>query len=291
MKNPSIELYEVLIAAAESKNLFQAAEKLKISQPAVSVKLKELESQTPLPLFSFEGKRKVLTHYGRELYRIAKANQDSLAAGYEQLNRQYASAESLTLKVGARRELFETVAPLLKFGGKISFKSLSSAEAVENLLDHRVDIAISYILPDSPEIIAKKVIESSAKLVVHKKFLKGRSSAGKLIYDHDFLVETPCVLYQEDGHLLKEWVEHVKIPFENLKAHAVADDWRSIQALVDAGWGYGIVPSYVEASNKDIVSILMPNEVLPKFIFHALFNKNLRKIPAFKSILEFKTVT
>jgi DNA-binding transcriptional LysR family regulator len=285
MRAPNIELYEILIATAESKNLVQAAEKLKISQPAVSVKLKALESQTPLPLFSYEGKRKVLTHYGRELYRIAKANQQNLASAYEALNRQYASAETLTLKVGARRELFEALAPRLKFGGKVLFRSATSTEAVDWLREHKIDIAITYIKPDSPEIVAKKILDSTATFVIHRDLMKGLKAGEDLIYDKEFIRNTPCVFYQEDGHLLSEWVAHLGLTTEDLKPRAVCDDWRSVQTFVNDRWGYGIVPSYV-VPPKDVISIPMPHSVLPKYVFYALFRKDLKKVPAFKNILE-----
>jgi DNA-binding transcriptional LysR family regulator len=240
MKVPGIELLEVLIAAAESRNLVQAAEKLKISQPAVSVKLKALNALAPLPLFSYEGKRKVLTHYGRELYKIAKLSQEQMFARYEDLNRRYASAENLTLKVGARRELFESLAQRLKFPGRVAFRSMTSAEAVHQLMDHKVDIAISYILPDSSDIVAKKTFESTAQFVVHKRLLKSKSHRD-LVRDRDFLLQTPCVLYHEDGHFLQEWTAHLDIPFEQLNVRGIAEDWRTVQSLVAEGWGYGVV--------------------------------------------------
>jgi DNA-binding transcriptional LysR family regulator len=287
MPMPAIELFETLIAAAESRNLTEAAHKLKLSQPAVSMKLKELERQSPLPLFSLEGKRKVLTHYGRELYKIAKSNQTSLARQYETLNREYASAETLTLKVGSRRELFEALAPKIRFPGRLQFVALSSTECIQRLLEHRIDIAISYQLPDSPEIIGKKILESSANLVVHRKFLKGRKEKD-IVSDPAFLQETPSVLYLDTGHLLDEWVTHHGVAFDTLRVRGIAEDWRTVQALVDEGWGYGIVPSYVPSFNPEVVAIGLPAAVLPIYSFYAIFHKDLKRVPAFKEVLEFK---
>lgn len=49
MKLPDLELLPVLIAFHESKNLIQAAEKLKISQPAVTQRLQRLQDQVAYP--------------------------------------------------------------------------------------------------------------------------------------------------------------------------------------------------------------------------------------------------
>ncbi len=285
---PAIELFEILIAAAESRNLTDAAQKLRLSQAAVSMKLKELERQSPLPLFSLEGRKKVLTHYGRELYKIAKASRSHLANLYENLNREYASAETLTLKVGARRELFEALAPKIRFPGRLQFVALTSLESVQYLLDHKIDIAISYHLPDSPEIMSKKILESSAKFVVHQNFLKGKHRE-KVASDPAFLRETPSVLYLDTGHLLSEWVAHHNVPFKALRVRGIAEDWRTVQALVDEGWGYGIVPSYVPSFNSDVVTFPLPAAVLPIYSFFAIFHKGLKKVPAFKEVLEFRS--
>src|ERR1035437_8708339 len=99
MKHAPFELLRVLIAVGESRNFREAAEKLQISQPAVSLKLKELEAHQPLPIFSLEGKRKVLTHYGRSLYELAKSGAVGLEREIEGLHRVYSSEELLTIRI------------------------------------------------------------------------------------------------------------------------------------------------------------------------------------------------
>jgi DNA-binding transcriptional LysR family regulator len=288
MESPNIELFKVLIAAAESSNLTRAAEKLGISQPAVSVRLKELSLQAPLPVFTYEGKRKVLTHYGRELYKIAKQNEMRMAQDFENLNRQYAAAEFLTLKIGARSELLEMLAPRLNFDGQLQFITLTSREAVDHLFLHKLDIAISYIVPDSPDIIAKKILETSPKFSVHKKFMKN-SDINKMARSLQFLKDTPCITYTPRGHLLKEWTDYVGLPFDQIQIRGTAEDWRSVQALIDQGAGYGVVPGYIKTASSDVLTMDIPTASLKKYIFYALFHKDLRKIPAFKEMLEFKS--
>ena len=65
MSTPDLELLPVLIAFHESKNLIEAAGKLKITQPAVTQRLQRLQEQVPHPLFAYEGRKKVfiITHF------------------------------------------------------------------------------------------------------------------------------------------------------------------------------------------------------------------------------------
>src|ERR1700750_444160 len=102
MKTPSFDLLKVLITVAESRNFREAAETLQISQPGVSLKLKDLEAGQPLPIFTLEVKRKVLTHYGRALYELAKEGATTLERRIENLHRVYASPDLLTARIGGR---------------------------------------------------------------------------------------------------------------------------------------------------------------------------------------------
>jgi DNA-binding transcriptional LysR family regulator len=284
MNAPSPALLEVLIAAAESRSYSEAARKLGLSQGSVSIKLKALQAQLSLPLFTVKGKKNVLTHYGREVYEFAKRNADRLNAEYEALSRKYASAENLSVSIGCRRELFEKLAPRIDFEGRIVHRPLSARDATAALLDRKIDVAITYERPDSTDLVAKKVLESKAHLIVHRKFLKG---AGKsFLTSPDFFASRPCVLYDTQGHLLSDWVEHLRLSLSDLKARMVTEDWRTLQRLVEEGQGYAVVPDYVLPQSRDVEIHPLPESVLPKYAFYAVFYRDLLGVSAIKGLLD-----
>lgn len=285
MERPPFEFLEVLIAVAESKNFLEAAKRLGVSQPAITFKLKRLQAQVPLPVFTLQGKKKVLTTYGRELYQVAKIEKEQLDRKYEFLNRRFVEAEDLTLRIGCRRELFEYFVSSLIFEGRIEHLSLSGHNALLHLLEHKIDIAITYEKPDSTEVIARKVLESGCVFVIHRKLLRGNAKLASVVEDPEFLRNTRAVFYQSDGHLIKEWVGALGLKVSELKACSIAQDWRTIQALVDGGFGFGIVPDYIKSSSKAVMSFPLAEKVLPKYRFYALFRKDLLAIPAFGKIL------
>jgi DNA-binding transcriptional LysR family regulator len=280
------DLLTVLIAAAESKSFREAAVKLQISQPAVSFKLKELELQQPIPIFQLEGKRKVLTHYGRALYELAKRDLAVLQQNMERLHRVYGNPRELTVRIGGRTDILDYLAPFLEFEGRIDFVPLSSAKSVEKLLNHEVDIAISYQKPDSTEIAAKPLLNSSPLFVVNESLLKGRKLTEALASDPKFLTETPCIFYNADGHLLKEWIEKCGLILGDIRPAFVIEEWRTIQALVDKGLGYAIVPSYVPISAK-VQKVPVKGKGLDVYTFYGLYEKGMKKIPAFQKLLSF----
>lgn len=290
MKHAPFELLRVLIAVGESRNFREAAEKLKISQPAVSLKLKELESHQPLPIFSLEGKRKVLTHYGRSLYELAKRGANGLERDIESLHRVYSSEELLTVRIGGRPEVLEYITPYLDFGGKLEFVGGSSKETVERLLRHEIDIAISHNPPDSAELIAKKLFSSKLAFGIHEKLLKKRKLSLDLVRDPAFLLNTPSVSYLRDGHLIAEWAEHAGVAFSDLNVRFVSEDLRTIRSLIEQGAGYGILPDYVQIHSSEVKRLELPSSLLSHLDFFAIFEAGLKKIKPFQSLLSFSKV-
>lgn len=63
---------KVFKTVAEQLNYTQAARELHLSQPAVSMQVKQLEDAVGLPLFEHTGKKIQLTEAGREIYQYAR---------------------------------------------------------------------------------------------------------------------------------------------------------------------------------------------------------------------------
>ena len=64
----TIRQVEVFNAVARRQNYTRAAEELHLSQPAVSMQIKQLEQSVGLPLFEQIGKTIHLTEAGRYMY-------------------------------------------------------------------------------------------------------------------------------------------------------------------------------------------------------------------------------
>ncbi|HEX23062.1 MAG TPA: LysR family transcriptional regulator [Chromatiales bacterium] len=64
---------KVFEAVARHLSFRRAAEELHLSQPAVSMQIKQLESNVELPLFDHVGKKVFLTEAGREMFHYSRA--------------------------------------------------------------------------------------------------------------------------------------------------------------------------------------------------------------------------
>ena len=68
----------IFAAVAQEKSMTKAAERLQMSQPAVSIQVKKLQDHFGIELFEVIGKQLYLTEAGRELYQAQISVQQSL---------------------------------------------------------------------------------------------------------------------------------------------------------------------------------------------------------------------
>ena len=286
MKIPSLDLLSTLVAVAESPNLIEASRVLGISQPAVTAHLQRLEQSAPYPLFTFQGKRKVLTRFGQSVYESARDNLQELEQGLAEVVQAYAQPEKLTLRVGCRREIFTVVARKFRFPGRVEFSALSNHKAVSRLLDRSIDIAVSYSRPEAADIMAKKIFTFGSRLVVHKKWIEhSHPLTLSLASSTEFLTRVPALAYRREAPLLREWLIAQAIDPSKITPRMLCEDWRLLMHLVEAGAGYCVLPSNNETTSPDVLGIDLPSTVLPQVPYYALFHQELRRIPGFENLL------
>jgi len=282
----SFDLLSTFITFVESDNIVDAAKKLHVSQPAVTLQLKKLESNLPYPLFSFEGKRKVLSHYGHSLYHSIKGKLSEVEIRLNQVNLLYSNSENISLKIGARKEIFYRIIDQINFTGKLELIDLTNAECLTRLLKHEIDIAITHVRPDLANVISRKVFSDFTKLLVHKQLLKWKKLTLNLIKNRDFLTGTPCIIYKkENPPFISKWIAHVGVDLDSMKVKAICEDWQTILAMIEKGIGFSMIPSSFEPGSKDILSIDIPRNIIPENVFYMLYHTDLRRIKAIKEFI------
>jgi DNA-binding transcriptional LysR family regulator len=134
----------IFYLVAKEKSLSAAADKLFLTQPAVTYRLKSLEESTGLKLLEFRKRQVSLTPQGQELYRYA-----------EEIYNQLVNAEGLLksfresyLRVGYASMYLSIVSPVIKKmfkehpEVKLTVKSGDAMEMVQDVEESRLDLAI-----------------------------------------------------------------------------------------------------------------------------------------------------
>ena len=123
----SLRLLEIFAAMMRCATTVEAAEQLKISQPAVSAGLRQLESQLGLTLFERTGRRLQPTAEAKALYDEARPI-FSLMRGFTQRARDMQMGMAGRLKVIATPPLGYSIAPV----------------ALRRFLDARPDVSVTF---------------------------------------------------------------------------------------------------------------------------------------------------
>ena len=83
---PTLRQLRVFESVADELSFTRASEQLHLSQPAVSIQVKQLEEGVGLPLFEHTGKRISLTEAGRILYKCSQTIRGVLQDAGEQID-------------------------------------------------------------------------------------------------------------------------------------------------------------------------------------------------------------
>ena len=284
----NLELLRTFAMFAKSKNIVEAARALRLSQPAVTQQLQRLEEGFRHPLFSQEGKKKVLTPFGRALLEETEPLLAQMASSLEQVEKRFSDPSQLLLKIGARGEILSRIVQRIQFPGGIQFIPLGTQAAVDALLAHEIDIAISYIRPDLSHIHSRKIFSDRVQWVCHEKWLP-KITAAEASRRVEFFQKTPFVAYKKDGPFIQEWLTYLEFPdvARSIRPHRICEDWNAILKLVEDGQGFSLIPSSVVTENPAVKVQVLPLDALPEMTFYALYHFDLMKIPAIEKTLSF----
>lgn len=153
MRQATLHQLKVFEAVARHNSFTRAAEELFLTQPTVSMQVKQLSKVVGLPLFEQVGKRLYLTEAGKELYTTCREIFDRLTQF------EIAIADLKGLKQGSLRLAVVTTAKYViprllgpfcqRYPGiDVSLTVNNHERVIENLVDNRDDL---YILSQPPE--------------------------------------------------------------------------------------------------------------------------------------------
>jgi DNA-binding transcriptional LysR family regulator len=230
-------------AVAEELHFSRAAERLRVSQPALSKQIRQLERELRFPLFRRERRRVELTAAGEALLPAAR----QLLADWEQAlaaATQRADEEAKLLRVGFQTSvgggLYQEIAARfaeLRPEWRLELRAHIWSDPTGGLLDRSADVAFVWLPAGAEDLIEVHPLRSERKFVA--------LPAGHRLVHHDAiamtdLLEEPFVaLPPEAGTLRDHW-----LAIEDRGAHAVligAEARTADEAMEAVATGHGIV--------------------------------------------------
>lgn len=171
---PDLAGWATLRAIVEKGGVTEGARALRVSQSAISKRLKTLEECYGVPLMERIGGRLRLTEAGEKVYMLATLTLDRQLALREEIN---ALAQGKTnLRMAVTFGIGEHLLPdlLLDFKEQypdyqIDFNLTYSRQVQKDLATERVDMALVEVAPDHPDILVQKWLDDELWLVCGSK--------------------------------------------------------------------------------------------------------------------------
>lgn len=240
-------------AVAHDGNLTRAAERLHVSQSAVSVQIQKLEADLGHDLFERRGKQLVLTEAGR----IALDHADAIFAMGDELVGTLTERGSLVrqvLRVGALATLSRNfqltfLQPLLgREDVEVVVRSGAFGDLLQNLEAHRLDVVLSNTAPPrdaATSWVSHALAEQPVSLVGPPKRSRRKRKLEQV------LAEEPLVLPSAESSIRMGFDALVDRLGIRPRIAAEVDDMAMLRLLAREHAGLAVVPSIVVKDELD----------------------------------------
>lgn len=278
------ELAQTFISFVELGSLQAVADKRGLTQPAVSHHLKSFEEQFQLKIFTYSGRRKILTQYGQQIFLTLKMKLAELNREIERTNRMYFHPSDVTLRIGLRHEVARKLTPFFNFPGRVIVEATSGQHALELLEKRELDLVITERIANRPDLHSKNIFTDRVQLLVPKSIMTNKPKLEDL-RNQDFITQNSFIAYREQPPFLNEFCKGLSLKVEQIHVALICEDWNVVVGGVESGRGWSLVPSGLAINTEQVHVLDVPSKWGPETHFHAYYYAEFLAVPAFKEFL------
>ena len=265
-KQNHLKQLRAFCTAAKTGSISQAAERLFLSQPTVSLQIQALERDMKVVLFERRGPKIVLTPEGVVLNQIAQPLVDGIESLEESFHAHFGRLDSGELNIAAGESTTLYILPeyVKRFssrypGIKIKLHNVTGRDGMAMLREDTADLAVGSMLEVPDDITYHPSLTYSATLITPKDHALARK-------DHVRLEDiVPYGLILPPRHLAT-W-RFLEVVFSQsglkFKVSLEAGGWEIIKKYVELGMGISIVTGVCLTGNENLAEMPM-DEYIPK---------------------------
>ncbi len=276
--NYTLNQLKIFLKVTQVGSITKAAEELHLTQPAVSIQLRNFQNQFDIPLTEVVGRQLYITDFGREIAATA----EQILEGVNTLNYQ-SQAHKGELTGRLKLSVVSTGKYVMPYflsdflrlhpGIDLLMDVTNRAKVIESLESNEVDFSLVSVLPDTLAINYVRLMQNKLFLVANRQLASEQE-----IIDQSIFQRLPLV-YREAGSAtrmaMESFIQKHKIPV--LKKLELTSNEAVKQALI-AGLGASVMPLIGiknELSNGELQIIPMKKFPL-KTHWHLVWLKNKR---------------
>jgi len=240
--NYTINQLRIFLKISQLQSVTRAAEELHLTQPAVSIQLKNFQDQFDIALTEMVGRKLYITDFGKEIADSAeKILNEAQAINFRTLEFKGKLAGRLKITVVSTGKYVMPyfIAGFIQqhHGVELILDVTNKAKVIESLENNEVDFSLVSVMPRNMQL-------SSLELMENKLYLVGNSSAvvKHKAADKNILEKIPLI-YREEGsgtrYVMEKFIAENKL---SVKKKLELTSNEAVKQAVIAGMGYSIMP-------------------------------------------------
>ena len=240
--NYTLNQLQIFLKITQTQSVTKAAEELHLTQPAVSIQLRNFQAQFEIPLTEVVGRKIFITDFGKEISLAAeKILNEVYAINYKTMayKGQLAGRLKISVVSTGKYVIPYFLSDFLKQhqGIELILDVTNRAKVIESLEKNEVDFSLVSVLPDKMQV-------EKVELMQNKLYLVGNTTRKfkKKMYYKSIFEELPLI-YREQGsgtrYVMEKFIERNNLP---VRKNMELTSNEAVKQAVIAGLGYSIMP-------------------------------------------------
>ena len=240
--NYTLNQLRIYLTVVNTLSITKAAEVLHLTQPAVSIQLKNFQDQFEIPLTEVIGRRLYVTDFGKEIATAAEKILDevnSISYKTQAYKGQLTGKLKISVVSTGKYVIPYFLTDFLKqhSGVELLLDVTNKAKVIESLEKNEVDFSLVSVLPSNMKLDKVELMQNKLFVVANQDTKFSRKEYDKKIF------ETIPLIYREKGSgtrfVMERFIERNRLPVHK-KMELTSNE--AVKQAVIAGLGYSIMP-------------------------------------------------
>ena len=285
--NYTLNQLRIFLKITQTGSITKSAEQLNLTQPAISIQLKNFQQQFDYPLIEIIQRRIHVTALGKEIALAAESiisEIDNINYRSQNFKNNLAGHLRISIVSTGKYIMPYFLSDFLKKNVNIDLTMdvTNKSKVIQSLLDNEIDFALVSILPDDIQV-------EKFNLIPNELYLVGNKEVGPEIKIEEQLASTPFI-FREKGsgtrQVMEKFIAKNKIKVKK-KLELTSNE--AVKHAIISGLGYSIMPLIgIRNEIQNGLLKIIPIKGLPlKTTWQLIWLKEKRLTPIAESYLKY----
>jgi DNA-binding transcriptional LysR family regulator len=285
--NYTLNQLRIYLKITQTGSITKSAEQLNLTQPAISIQLKNFQQQFDYPLIEIIQRRIHVTALGKEIALAAESiisEIDNINYRSQNFKNNLAGHLRISIVSTGKYIMPYFLSDFLKNNVNIDLTMdvTNKSKVIQSLLDNEIDFALVSILPDDIQV-------EKFNLIPNELYLVGNKEVGPDIKIEEQLASTPFI-FREKGsgtrQVMEKFITKNKIKIKK-KLELTSNE--AVKHAIISGLGYSIMPLIgIRNEIQNGLLKIIPIKGLPlKTTWQLIWLKEKRLTPIAESYLKY----